>query len=104
MAPGRGPSGLDVDEPRRGRMHGAFEGSRRKPHLFGAQDGHRRLRLRERRLDVQRAIISTEAYGIVDVFYVTDRTDEKVTEEDRIQEIRRRLTSDIEAFLMAGSN
>lgn len=55
-------------------------------------------------LSVHSSKIATRLDQIVDVFYVTDQTDNKVTQEDRIQEIRRRLTSDIESFLTAGSN
>jgi len=55
-------------------------------------------------LSVHSSKIATRLDQIVDVFYVTDQTDKKVTEEDRIQEIRRRLTTDIEYFLLVGSN
>ena len=58
----------------------------------------------ELRLSVHFSKIATRVDQIVDVFYVTDQTGEKVTEEDKIQEIRRRLASDIEIFLMAESN
>jgi len=55
-------------------------------------------------LSVHSSKIATRLDQIVDVFYVTDRTGQKVTEENRIQEIRRRLVSDIGSFLMAESN
>jgi [protein-PII] uridylyltransferase len=55
-------------------------------------------------LSVHSSKIATRLDQIVDVFYVTNHTGEKVTEENRIQEIRRRLTSDIEAFLTVESN
>jgi len=58
----------------------------------------------ELRLSVHFSKIATRVDQIVDVFYVTDQIGEKITEEDKIQEIRRRLASDIEVFLMAESN
>ena len=55
-------------------------------------------------LSIHASKIATRLDQIVDVFYVTNGVGEKVMEEDRIQEIRQRLTSDIEAFLVAGSD
>lgn len=52
--------------------------------------------LNELKLDVDRAIISTEAYGVVDVFYVTDLEYNKIHDETAQNRIREKLMKAIE--------
>jgi [protein-PII] uridylyltransferase len=53
--------------------------------------------LTELGLDISLAKISTEAYGAVDAFYVSDETHRRIRDADRLAEIVRRLTEALEA-------
>jgi [protein-PII] uridylyltransferase len=52
--------------------------------------------LSERQLDIHRSIIATEAYGIVDVFYVTDMEYNKIHAEADQHKIRQALLAAID--------
>ena len=52
--------------------------------------------MNELKLDIERAIISTEAYGVVDVFYVTDLEYNKIHDESARNKIREKLMAAIE--------
>jgi [protein-PII] uridylyltransferase len=53
--------------------------------------------LSERQLDIHRSIIATEAYGIVDVFYVTDMEYNKIHSEADQHKIRQALLAAIDS-------
>jgi [protein-PII] uridylyltransferase len=53
--------------------------------------------LNECRLDIHRAIITTEAYGVVDVFFVTDLEFNKIHIENDQNKIRKALLDAIDA-------
>jgi [protein-PII] uridylyltransferase len=49
--------------------------------------------LDDQKLNINRAMVSTEAYGVVDVFFVTDLEYNKIHDAGRIEKLRQELTS-----------